>query len=362
MARPPRDLHLLTAAFLCAALTVACDASSGAEEDAALTDTTTVQDDAAVEDAEVSTDSAGAAEDTSEPGPSVEQARYEADLAFIAAPRNHGTTHWAEVRDLCADRLADLGYDVEQHDYGTGVNVIGTLPGTDAPEEQVLLGAHFDHIPGCDGADDNGSGVAGILEAARVLAATSHARTLVVACWDEEEVGLIGSTAWVLRALERGETVVLAYNLDMIAYTSTVPNSQAMPAGFELLFPDQAAAMAADEGRGNFIAVMADGSELSADAVASMVAAADAEALPLMPLQLPDGLAATPAAADLRLSDHGPFWMHGIPALMISDTAELRYPAYHCHDGEDVIAGLDLAFATRVVAATVASMRTQLAR
>lgn len=51
----------------------------------------------------------------------------------------------------------------------------------------VIVAAHYDTVDFCPGADDNGSGVAGALETARVLVAEPHARTLVVACWDEEE-------------------------------------------------------------------------------------------------------------------------------------------------------------------------------
>ena len=96
--------------------------------------------------------------------------------------------------------FASLGYTVEREAYGTGVNVIGVLDGTSAPAEQVVISAHYDSVANCPGADDNGSGVAGVLEAARVLSTSQHKRTLVVACWDEEEKGLIGSSAFVARA------------------------------------------------------------------------------------------------------------------------------------------------------------------
>src|SRR5690606_20146741 len=134
----------------------------------------------------------------------VEAARYQADLEAIAMPREPESAHWQAVQDLCAERLEGLGFTVERHAYATGVNVIGVREGTSEPQRRVLVGAHYDHIAGCAGADDNASGVAGALEAARVLAMASFPRTLVVACWDEEERGLIGSRAYAERARTNG--------------------------------------------------------------------------------------------------------------------------------------------------------------
>src|SRR4051812_5098468 len=107
--------------------------------------------------------------------------QYAADVAFIQGERTPGSAHWQEVQDFCAKRLEDLGYEVERQTYGTGVNVIGLLRGASIPDEQVLISAHYDHIEGCAGADDNGSGVAAALDAARQLASKPRARTLVVA-------------------------------------------------------------------------------------------------------------------------------------------------------------------------------------
>src|SRR5690606_6446465 len=104
------------------------------------------------------------------------------------------------VQDLCADRLTELGYEVTLHNYGSGVNVIGRRPGATAPDEIVMVGAHYDHIDDCRGADDNASGVAAALEIARVLATVETQRTTMIACWDQEELGLIGSEAFVTAA------------------------------------------------------------------------------------------------------------------------------------------------------------------
>src|SRR3954468_16042361 len=117
----------------------------------------------------------------SEPSPvdQVDLAMYQADLTAIAGTRSPNTPHWHEVQDRCAERFASLGFDVERQAYATGINVIGVLPGTKLPAERVVVSAHYDSVPNCEGADDNGTGVAATLEAARVLSLKPHDRTLV---------------------------------------------------------------------------------------------------------------------------------------------------------------------------------------
>ena len=283
----------------------------------------------------------------------VEAARYQADLETVAMPREPESAHWQAVQDLCASRLEALGFTVERHAYATGVNVIGVREGTSEPARRVLVGAHYDHIPGCAGADDNASGVAGALEAARVLAMAPTPRTLVVACWDEEERGLIGSRAYAERARANGETVDAYFNFEMIGFTDDTPGSQEMPAGFELLFRDAARELERNESRGDFIAVIGD--PASEPTVASLERYADRLGLPFIPLVIPESLLDSPLIGDLKRSDHASFWAEGYPGMMITDTSEFRYDDYHCRGGPDAVANLDRDFAALVVAMTVAA-------
>lgn len=283
----------------------------------------------------------------------VEAVRYQTDLETIAMPREPSSTHWQAMQDLCATRLEGLGFTVERHTYATGVNVIGVRTGTSEPTRQILVGAHYDHIPGCAGADDNATGVAGTLEVARVLSMTSFARTLVVACWDEEERGLIGSDAYATRAAADGDTIDAYFNFEMIGFTDSTPGSQTMPTGFDALFRDQAREVEANESRGDFIAVIGDP---ASDAfVATLETYADRFGLPFIPLVIPESLLGSPLIGDLRRSDHASFWDQGYPAMMITDTSEFRYAAYHCRTGEDVSSNLDRAFSSLVVSMTVAA-------
>ena len=127
----------------------------------------------------------------------IDKERYIEDLETVAIIRNPGSDGWKVVQELLAARLERLGYELEKWDYGSGVNVIGRLPGVTEPDTEVIISAHYDHIPGCPGADDNASAVSGALEIARVLSGREFNRTLVVAFWDEEELGLIGSRHYV---------------------------------------------------------------------------------------------------------------------------------------------------------------------
>jgi hypothetical protein len=283
----------------------------------------------------------------------VDAARIAEDVTFIADIRTPGSTHWRAVQELCADRLDELGYDVELHAYGTGTNVIGRRAGTSRPEEVIMLSAHYDHIPDCLGANDNGTGVAGVLEAARVLAEAPSSRTIAIACWDEEELGLVGSEAYAAEASASGERIVVLYNFDMIGFASDEPNTQEIPAGFDLVFPEQYAKVRDNDFRADFIVVVSD------DSARAPAQALEAHA---EQLELPNVWAELDAAsknhelfADLRRSDHASFWAVDLPAIFLTDSGEFRSTTYHCLGAPDSVDTLDFNFARLVVAATVGS-------
>ena len=302
---------------------------------------------------------AACSDPASSPVDQVDRAAYQADLAMIAQPRSPGTPHWQAVQDLCADRFAELGFAVERHAYATGTNVIGVRAGTRAPAERVVVSAHYDSVANCAGADDNGTGVAATLEAARVLSRSNHARTLIVACWDEEERGLIGSKAYVARAKASGEQIVLALVFEMIGYRSTAPMSQQSDAQLEAVFPDAAAQIAANDYRGDFALVVNDGTATTA--VSDMQTIATDVGLPVVNISL---LAPLKRSIDaLRRSDHAPFWDADYPALFVTDTANYRNPHYHCaQSSSDALADIDYEFALKNVKAVVGAAAAALDR
>lgn len=285
----------------------------------------------------------------------VERSRLDDDLVRIVGARPPGSIHHREVMRLCADTFAAAGYEVEMHGFDGGTNVIASAPGT--RDETVVVGAHYDHIAGCDGADDNASGVAAVLELARVLAHRPHARGLVLACWDDEESGLRGSRAWV--AANAGDRpIAIAYQFDAVGIARHAPDTQTIPAGFELVFPAAVAALQARERRGDFVAIVAD--RAAEAAAARLGAAADALALPQVVLAIDRIWVHLPVVIDLRRSDHAAFWDAGIPAILVTDTAEFRTPSYHCRGGPDRLEGLDGDFLRRVTAASAVAIATSL--
>lgn len=281
----------------------------------------------------------------------VDQTRYTADLTTIAKPRSPGSAHWQTIQDLCASRFTEYGFTVERQNYGSGVNVIGVRTGTSDPTSEIVLGAHYDGVEDCPAADDNGTGVAGLLEAARVLSMASYPKTLVLVCWDEEERGLIGSQAHARRAKDKGEKIEAVFDLEMIGYKDDAENTQNMPTGFDLFFPEATTFNDENKKRANFIGAISD--PKSEGPLNALKSYADKLALPFMSLKLKEIDLKNPVLADLRRSDHAAYWDNGFAAMMITDTSNFRYDGYHCLNGVDDLSRVNLEFATQVTRMTV---------
>jgi carboxypeptidase Q len=106
------------------------------------------------------------------------------------------------VESLGAGKKVRLGFDV-QNRFKEGpvpvFNVLADIPGTEKPDEIVIVGGHIDSWDGATGTTDNGTGTATTLEAARLLmaAGAKPRRTIRFMLWSGEEEGLLGSVAWV---------------------------------------------------------------------------------------------------------------------------------------------------------------------
>ena len=101
------------------------------------------------------------------------------------------------------------------HETRTTVNVVATKRGTVRPDEIVVVGGHYDSVARSPGANDNASGVAATLEAARVLASIPTPRTVQFVLFAAEELGLYGSAAF---ASDQRQGVVAMINLDMVGW------------------------------------------------------------------------------------------------------------------------------------------------
>ena len=175
----------------------------------------------------------------------------------------------------------------------------------------IVVGAHYDTVPGSPGADDNASGVAVLIE----LAAMKMPVRLVAFANEEPPYSFgpdMGSWAWAKRARDRGVPIRAMFSLEMLGYYRDTAGSQRYPAPLGLFYPDRA----------DFIAFVGD---LGARGLVrrSIGAFRKSAAFPS------EGVAAPAFIPGVTWSDHWSFRRHGYPAIMITDTAFYRYPHYH---------------------------------
>jgi hypothetical protein len=124
------------------------------------------------------------------------------------------------VRDWLVGELGAQGIAAELHTYGTGANVVARMPGSDPAMGWILLGAHFDSVSASPGANDNATGVAAVLAAARLLRDTCRRRGVIVAFFDQEEIGLIGSSYLAMDLFQADEDLVAVHTIDQVGWDS----------------------------------------------------------------------------------------------------------------------------------------------
>jgi Peptidase family M28 len=264
----------------------------------------------------------------------VSEAELRAIVERIGIPRAHGTPENQAIRRTIVDwfsatEAGRLGVSADEAD-----NVLVGDPG----RARVLIGAHYDSVPGTPGADDNASGVAALLAAARAIGPREG---VCFVAFDGEECGFTGSRALVAGlGRHRPEHVHI---LEMVGYASRAPGSQKNPVPLI-----QAPTV------GDFLGLV--GTHGSRRLLDHVLDAADGHAVPVQGLYLPDVPLATIEGISHHLlrSDHAPFWRAGLPALMWTDTAEFRNP--HYHRATDTPETLDYEFLTCVTRLLVHSV------
>lgn len=268
---------------------------------------------------------------------------------YTAAPE-----HLANVRTYIMNAFSNANLQTEGHNFtysNTDMqNILGRKPGAKAEELTFIIDGHFDGVPGSPAADDNGSAVAGVLEALRILSQYSFEHSIRFIGFDAEELGLIGSQRYVLNGIKPFEDIQGVLNFEMIGFYSDEPNSQELPAGFDMLFPTAAQSVADDDYRGNFL--FACGNTNSNPLLSAFEAATEnyVPELRLITASLPGTGTIAP---DLRRSDHARFWDAGMQALMLTDAANFRNPNYHTPG--DSLGTLNFEFMKNVVKATLAT-------
>lgn len=144
--------------------------------------------------------------------------------SYVIQSRHKDTPGNALAADYLQVRLESFGLDVTNQYFGeSGRNVIAVQLGTRSQKETRIICAHYDCMPSgvlAPGADDNASGVAGVLEAARVLSSSSLRSSVMYALWDEEEQGLLGSSYYVTTIDTSIIKITGVVNLDMIGWDS----------------------------------------------------------------------------------------------------------------------------------------------
>jgi len=162
---------------------------------------------------------------------------YLADDSY--AGRNNGSVGSAHARSYLIGGLRLLGAqpvgggdaasadpEAYEHAFIGGTNIVAVLPGTDLADEHVLVGAHYDGLGSacrtadaadtiCNGATDNATGVAVVMDIARELSRHAHRRSVIIALWDREEDGLLGSRAFVQAPPVPLESIKTYVNFDI---------------------------------------------------------------------------------------------------------------------------------------------------
>lgn len=268
---------------------------------------------------------------------------------FDAAPQR-----LEEVRTYIQDAFTNAGLITERHDFthsSTDMsNIIGRQSGMRDEAVTFIIDAHFDGVSEGPAADDNGSGVAGVIEALRILSQYDFEHSIRFIGFDAEELGLIGSLRYVQNGIKTYEDIQGVLNFEMIGFYSEEPNSQQLPQGFNVLFPETSQAVVDDEYRGNFI--FACGNTASNSLITDYLdaAATYVPELKVLSAEVPGTGSLTP---DLRRSDHARFWDAGKKALMLTDGANFRN--FNYHTAGDSIGTLNLTFMANVVKATLAT-------
>ncbi|MBL0922198.1 MAG: M20/M25/M40 family metallo-hydrolase [Phycisphaerales bacterium] len=221
-------------------------------------------------------------------------------------------------------------------------NIYVELPGRVRPEEVIIVGAHFDAREDTPGADDNASGVAGVLELARTLRDRPMERTVRLVFFNLEEVGLIGArehAAWTRERIDSGaEKVVGMVSVEMIGYFCDEPGCQKSP------IPAIPGVFTPPDKGDSIVVVATQASAAFARALGAGMRASEPR-MPVFMLDFVPGRGET--IPDVRRSDHAEFWDIGAPAVMLTDTSEFRNPNYH--KPTDTIETLDLERMTQVV-------------
>jgi hypothetical protein len=269
------------------------------------------------------------------------------ELASSIGERNSSSRDNLELSRQYIARVAEeAGYLVRElpfeHRGQTFYNLEFTLGEIPAGMASIVVGAHYDTADGSPGANDNASGVAAVLELARLLRDRKLAVPIRFVAFANEEPPYfagpgMGSARYVRGLDDPVRDIRFMISMETIGYYSDEPGSQGYPPGVGLFYPDA----------GNFVAFIAN--RASGDLLTDLIERFRAVAT------LPSEGASLPELIEgIDFSDQRSFWAAGVPALMITDTAVFRDP--HYHRGSDTAERLDYEKMTRLVDALATAL------
>lgn len=232
-----------------------------------------------------------------------------------------------------AERFLSFGLETSYSSWSaesfSGQNVLGVKRGSTLSNEIVLITAHIDNMPDTGpralGADDNASGCAGVILAAKAFESCDTLRTIYFLCSSGEEQGLLGSAAFASAAFNSDANIVAAYNMDMIAY-STLGSRELSLHTRTQNSPGHAADLAI------------------ANTFKDVVSAYGLTGL-LTPVIVPDGEIA---------SDHSSFWDNGYPAILAIESDNNFNPHYHTL--QDDLSGINPAYCADFIRASIGAI------
>ena len=232
------------------------------------------------------------------------------------------------------------GYNPELQNFGPlqNSNIIAEITGTD--NEVLIIGAHYDTVWLSPGADDNATGIAGLLEIARALSGSSPVKTIRFIAFANEEQPYshtddMGSRVYARSVNEKNENIVGMISLEMLGYYSDEPGGQKFPSLAHWFYPDTASFI-------GFISNLQSRKFL----LSALNHYRTGAIVPAEGLAIPVSL-----VPDIQRSDHASFWTLGYPAIMITDTANFRNINYHSVG--DVIHTLDFNHMVGVVSGLI---------
>lgn len=254
------------------------------------------------------------------------ETRLRAHVEMLAKEIGERNIWHADQMDAAAKYIEtywqEIGFTVHVDEYQATTeakvkNLWVEVAGTGQSDQIVVVGAHYDSVLGCPGANDNSSGVAALLELSRLLRQAQPAKTFHFVAFANEEPPFflskkMGSRVHAIRARQEQQHIVGMISLETLAYYTSEPGSQKYPFPFGLIYPDTA----------NFVGIV---SNLGSRRLMKVLL----DAFRRHSSFPAEGVAAPGWMTGIGWSDHWSFWREGFQAVMITDTALFRYAQYH---------------------------------